>query len=191
MAWQDSDQIDNTEWTAADDFFAADKGAEIYSGTHIFVRTEDGQIYGINQQDTQKIQANLNQKKQWPKTVEAKNKENQIVNLELVSTLFKSQYKPVTIVDSSASTGGWRDKFNSIKQMAEQTVDKASAQMSKASAEIGKVTSQISEEAGKSGWKDKLSGLKDKAGSMGLKEKLSGLKAKAEEGFEKAGCTTK
>lgn len=205
MAWLDSDQIDNAEWISANDFFAADKGAEIYQGQHIFVRTEDGKIYGIDEQDTQKIQANLNQKNEWPQSVEAKDQNNEITNLTMVSTLFKSQYKVATAAEAAAaaepSKGGWKDKLNSIKQMAEQTVDKASSQVSKATSEISKAGADMAKSADKAGWKEKFSGMKEKAeqslekageglekaGGGGWKEKFSGMKAKAEQSLEKAG----
>lgn len=187
MAWQDSDQIDNSEWEAATTFFSADKGAEIYQGKHFFIRTGDGQIYGINEQDSQLIQANLNHKKQWPPALEVKTKENQLVNLQLISSLLKIEYKVAPTGEAAAAPkSGWMGKLDSLKQMAEQTVDKAGAQISKATSEVSKAGTAMVQDAEKTSWKDKLTGLKDKATQTGWKDKFTDLKDKAEAQMSKA-----
>lgn len=193
MAWQDSDQIDSSEWEAANTFFSADKGAEIYQGKHFFIRTGDGQIYGISEQDSQLIQANLSHKKQWPQQLEVKNAENQLINLQMVSSLLKFEYKVFTPGEAPAAKSGWMGKLDSLKQMAEQTVDKAGAQISKATSDVSKAGSEMVKDAEKTSWKDKLSGLKekaeglkDKAAQTGWKDKFSEMKGKAESQLTKA-----
>jgi hypothetical protein len=185
------------EWVAAKEFFAMDKGAEMYEGKHIFLRAEDGQIYAMNLQDTQQIKTNLGQAKQWPQAIEAKGENDQITHLKLVASLFKTQYKPLSAADfeSDVAADTTIDPTLEAPEGAPEgtpgeaiPVEPAQATgwrgklgslkqlagqtMDIAKTEVNKASAQVSQGAEKSGWKDKLTGLKDKAGAQmgGLKD---------------------